>query len=97
MSDFLEARYEKDPSIVHRELAGETILVPIRRNMADLDSIYTLDEVGAFIWSLIDGQRTIGDIQNSILDEYDVSPEVADRDLAEFIQTLESLGGVRRI
>jgi hypothetical protein len=97
MSDFLEARYEKDPSIVHRELAGETILVPIRRNMADLDSIYTLDEVGAFIWSLIDGQRTIGDIQDSILDEYDVSPEVADRDLAEFIQTLESLGGVRRI
>jgi hypothetical protein len=95
--DYLERRYEKDPSIVHRNIAGEAILVPIRRNVADMESIYTLDEVGAFIWELIDGQRTAGDIKVAILNEYDVAPEVAEADLAEFLQQLQAIGAVKAV
>jgi hypothetical protein len=95
--DYLERRYEKDPSIVHRNIAGEAILVPIRRNVADLESIYTLDEVGARIWELIDGQRRVREIRDAIVEEYEVSVDVAEADLVEFIQQLEAIGGVRRI
>ena len=95
--DYLERRYEKDASIVHRNIAGETILVPIRRHVADLESIYTLDEVAARIWELIDGQRRVSEIRNAIVEEYEVSPDVAEADLMEFIQQLEAIGGVRRV
>ena len=95
--DYLERRYEKDPSIVHRNIAGETILVPIRSHVADLESIYTLDEVGARIWELIDGQRMVKEIRDAIVEEYEVSPDVAEVDLVEFIQQLEAIGGVRRV
>jgi hypothetical protein len=64
--DYLERCYEKDPSIVHRNIAGETILVPIRSHVADLESIYTLDEVAARIWELIDGQRKVGEIRDAM-------------------------------
>ncbi len=93
--DYLERCYEKDPSIVHRNIAGEAILVPIRRNVADMESIYTLDEVGAFIWELIDGQRKVGDIKVAMLNEYDVAPEVAEADLMEFLQHLEAIGAIK--
>ena len=33
-----------------RVIAGETILVPLRQNLGDLESIYTLNGVGTFIW-----------------------------------------------
>jgi hypothetical protein len=97
MEDLVERRYEKDPSIVYREIAGEAILVPIRRNVADMDSVYTLDEVGADIWDLIDGERTAGDIQDLLLGEYDVDAEVLSKDLAEFIQQLLSIGAIKAL
>jgi hypothetical protein len=95
--DYLDRRYEKDPSIVHRNIAGEAILVPIRSHVVDLESIYTLDEVAARIWELIDGQRRVKDIRDAIVEEYEVSRDVAEADLIEFVQQLEEIGGVRRV
>jgi hypothetical protein len=90
-------RYEKDPSVVYREIAGEAILVPIRRNVADMQSIYTLDSVGADIWKLIDGERTLADIREALLDEYDVEGDALSQDLDEFIEQLVSVGAIRAV
>ena len=97
MEDLVARRYEKDPSVVYREIAGEAILVPIRRNISDMESIYTLDEVGADIWDLIDGERTAGNILDVLLGEYDVGAEVLSNDLAEFIQQLLSIGAIKAL
>jgi hypothetical protein len=91
----LETRYEKDPSIVYREIAGEAVLVPIRRNVADMEKIYSLDPVGADIWQLIDGRRTLGDVRDALLAEYDVAPDVLGSDLADFVQKLVSIGALK--
>ena len=97
MGDLVARRYEKDPTIVYREIAGEAILVPIRRNVADMESIYTLDSVGADIWKLIDGERTVSEILDALLIEYDVEVEVLSRDLDEFVEQLESVGAIRSV
>jgi hypothetical protein len=95
MSDFLEARYEKDPSIVYREIADEVVLVPIRHKMADMESVYNLRGVGAFIWNLIDGGNSLEGIKKSILEEFDVDPLEAECDLIEFVQDMERIGVIR--
>ena len=88
-------RYVKDPSIVYREIAGEAILVPIRRNVADMESVYTLDSVGADIWELIDGDRTLSEILDLLLGAYDVDVAVLSKDLDEFVGQLEAIGAIR--
>ena len=95
MTDFLETLYKKNPMVIHREIAGEVVLVPIRRNVADMESIYSLEGVGASVWDLIDGKRTMGDIRNALVDEYDVDPEILDADLIEFVEQLESIGALK--
>lgn len=95
LTDFLERRYQKDPSIVYRQIAGEALLVPIRASAADLDSIYALDEVGAYIWELLDGQRLVKDIEALLLAEYDVEVDQARADIQEFLHQLEEIGAVR--
>jgi hypothetical protein len=52
MSD-LEKVYKKSDSMVSRKIGDESILVPIRQNAGDLDSIYTLNDTAAYIWGLI--------------------------------------------
>jgi len=87
----------KDPNIVSRKIAGEVILVPIRKNVGDLESIYTLNEVAARIWELLDGKRKIKEIKGKIVKEFEVTPEEAEEDLIELLQKLEKIGGIREI
>ena len=53
MKDYLERCFKKDPNMVSRKIADEVILVPIRQNVGDLESIYTLNEVATRIWELM--------------------------------------------
>ena len=93
--NYLEKCFEKDPNIASRKIADEYILVPIRHNVGDLENIYTLNEVGAFIWVLIDGKRQLKEIKERIVEEFEVSEEEAENDLIEFLLKLEKIGGVK--
>jgi len=92
--DFFERCYAKESSIVARKIADEIILVPVRKNVGDLESIYTLNEVGAKIWELIDGKKKIKNIRDEILEEFDATEEQVNNDLQEFIKKFEEIGGI---
>lgn len=87
--------YQKDPNIVSRKIADKTILVPIRNKVGDLESIYTLNEIGARIWELIDGRRDLGKIRDMIIDEFEVTAEEAEKDLSEFLPKLKKIEAIR--
>lgn len=89
--DILDKVYKKCDSIVSRKIADEFILVPIRRNMGDLESIYTLNEVAARIWELIDGKRKIREIKEKIIEEYEITPGEAENDILVHLQQLEKI------
>ena len=93
----LDKVYSKESSIVARQIAGEFILVPIRQSAGEVESIYTLNEVGTRIWELLDGQRSLVQIRDLLVDEFEVSPEEAEIDLLEFMQGLESVAAVQEV
>jgi len=95
--DYLERCYQKDPNIVSRKIANEVILVPIRHKVGDLESIYTLNEVAARIWELIDGKRNMSKIRDTIVEEFEIGSQEAERDLEEFLQKLEKIGGIKEV
>ena len=80
--------------MVFRKIEDETILVPVRRNVGDLDNIYVLNDVAAMVWELIDGKRSLEEIRDAVSDRYDVSPEVAYSDIKELIGELEEIKAV---
>ena len=92
----LDSTYTQDPSIISRLIDDEVILVPIRQNVGDLESIYTLNETAARFWELLDGQRTLADICDLVVVEYEVDPEEAQSELVEFIEQLEEFDAVKR-
>ena len=92
-----DVRYEKNPDYVFRKIVDELILVPIRQNVADMDCIYTLNPVGAFIWGKLDGRATLADLQAAIVNEYDTDAQTAAADLQEFVQELEAAGAIRKV
>jgi hypothetical protein len=90
MSDF--SRFSRKGEFVSRVIAGETILVPVRGRVGDLDSIFNLNETASFIWNRIDGRTTFAQIVAQVCSEFDVLPEAAEVDARQFITALQEAG-----
>jgi len=96
MGDF-DRIYKKNENFVFRKIEDETILVPIKDNVGDMGCIYNLNEVGAFVWQNLDGRKSLQDIRQRLMDEYEVSAKEAEDDLSEYIARLTEIDAVTRI
>lgn len=56
------------------------------------ESTHSLDELGAFIWNLIDGERDLGEILDEVVADYDVTEDRAAKDLLAFAEVLQKAG-----
>ena len=75
-------------SVVTTKTGNDYVIVPLANNIADMTSLYTLNETGAFIWEKIDGKRTVGEIIRSLTEEFDVDNETASDDVFSFINEM---------
>lgn len=80
----------RSPSVVTRKTGNEYVLVPVADNIADMNSVYTLNETGAFLWELIDGENNVEDMIEALIREYDVEEQSATNDVLEFLTEMRS-------
>ena len=80
--------FKKKKEIVSREIAGETILVPISGKLADMQRIFSLNPVAEYIWNQLNGKRNLQEISGNILSVFDVNKEQVYADVQEFIAEL---------
>ena len=77
--------------LIKREIAGETILVPVGKTVYDANGLFVLNELGAFIWELLSQAQTEEEICRAVMEEYEVSAEEVSQDVSEFLQMLRKL------
>lgn len=53
-----------------------------------MNSVYTLNETGAFIWEQIDGKKSVEDIITMLTEEYDIDKQKAESDVFTFIDDM---------
>lgn len=71
------------PSVIGRIVDQEAVLV-----LPEQGQVKVLNPVGARIWTMIDGIRTIREIADLICQEYEVDPSQAEEDAIQFISDL---------
>ncbi len=91
----LDKIYAQNLDFVQREVAGEFLLIPIKRHLTDINSLYVLNETGAAIWRRLDGTRSIRAILAELSSEYDVTSERLEEDLATLIEDLLSIQAIQ--
>ncbi len=93
----LDTIFARSESVVSRKIVDELILVPLRKTAAEMETLYTLNEVGARVYELIDGERRVREIVESIVSEFDVERGDAETDVRVFIEQLLAIEGIREI
>lgn len=84
------AKYYVRPGYVLRDIAGESLLIPVAVNDGISGKVGIVSPVGGFLWKLLQKEQTFSDLLKAVLQEYDVSPEEAKWDIRDFLQQLDS-------
>ena len=72
---------------ISANLDGETVILDLESEV-----YYSLDPVGTCIWTLIKEPRTVIEIQDAILQEYEVDPERCEGDITALLEELVEAG-----
>lgn len=76
---------------VSSDLGGEVVILDLEGS-----KYYGLDGVGARVWALLSEPRSVAELQQALLDEYEVDADQCRRDLETLLAGLESRGLVVR-
>jgi len=74
---------KSNPDIIGRVVDNEAVLV-----MPKQGKVKVLNEVGAAIWELIDGERSIQQIATELCTQFEIDPSTAEADTIKFIADL---------
>ena len=87
MAANLEKYPTKAEDTIHRKLGDELVAVNLKNKF-----FYNLDSVGTFIWERCDGQHSVAQIAEALVQEYEVDLEEALRDCEQFLKELVQEG-----
>ena len=84
--------YVRSEAVVSRVIAGETLIVPIRKGVGDLASIYSLNEVASAIWHAVAAPISSEKIVERLEREFAGSRAEIERDVQTFLEEMSSAG-----
>lgn len=88
----MTAEYQRSEDFVHRHVAGEHLLLALRRDRTA--PMFMLTPTAGFLWERLAQWTALDALVAGVVDHFEVSEDVASADVAEFIQQLQSLGAV---
>ena len=69
------------------DLMGETVILELESGV-----YYGLNETGTLIWNLINKSKTLEEIREIILSEYDIEPELCNKYILKLVKSLADKG-----
>src|SRR3981189_1816433 len=82
----------RNPAIVSRVIAGETLVVPICAGIGDMEAVYTFNGLGGQLWHSLEQSRTEGDLIALVMKNFKVEAGVAEKNVGTFLADLKQAG-----
>lgn len=82
----------RSDSVVSRVIAGETLIIPVRKGVGDLASIYSLNEVGSCVWEALSQPRSKDEIVAIVEREFEAQRDQILPDVESFLAEMQAVG-----
>jgi hypothetical protein len=83
----LGTRLSVPPQVMSRRVGDETVLLDLQSGL-----YFGVDQVGQRVWELAGDGRTLGEIVDAVVSEYEIGRGQAEVDVMEFAETLVRRG-----
>lgn len=84
--------YKRNDDFVLREIGGEYMIIPTGKSVANISGLITVSETSAFIWGLLEEERTVEELVAKTIATYEVPEPVAEGDIRQLLAKLSELG-----
>lgn len=89
--------YCQSPNVTSRRLGQETLLVPVRGNLADMSRVFALNASGQVIWNALAEPCGLAQVVDRLVLAFDVDREVAAKDAAGVLDQMVAYGVVQTL
>ena len=73
--------------VLTQEVGGETVILDLKS-----EGYFGLDEIGTRIWQLLQEQKNLQSVTETMLNEYDVEPDQLKTDIKDLLNELVKSG-----
>jgi hypothetical protein len=87
----------RNSSTVSREIAGETLVVPICVGIGDMEAVYSFNGMGGQLWRLLEESHAEDDLVAWVTRNYHVGRDIAATDIQNFLADLKEVGLVKQV
>ena len=74
---------------VIREVAGETVAIPVGQTALALNGMILLNPVSRVLWEQLQQETDLQTLVKAITDQFDATPEEARADIEDFLENLK--------
>ena len=92
-----QIKYIANPDYVLREIVGEYMLIPTGKLSMTKNGVITISESAAYLWKKMDEGKTLIELCELLLEEYDIDKETALADVKEMVDSMCEVETISRI
>lgn len=92
-----EQHYKRSPNVLQRRLGNESLLVPVKGNLADMQTVFSLNPTGETLWQALEQPRDTDGLVRELIAAFKVDEPTARRDVEVFVAALAARGLIESI
>ena len=77
-----------------RTVAGNNVVVAIGEQSKSFNGVIKLNESGLVLWNKLSAGADKAELVSALLDEYDITADVAENDVDKFVGVLRDAGAI---
>lgn len=79
-------------NVIHRNVAGEHILIPVNDAAREHNGLFALTTTGAEVWDLLEQGKEPEEISRILSEDYGVDPDTVRADVDALIEKFKKMG-----
>ena len=80
--------YQAKKCFVHRKVADNDVLISVGENIANFNGYVALSYTASFLWDELQQPRSVEQLVDALMGEFDVSTQIAIEDVETFLKRL---------
>lgn len=88
MKNVIQSIVAQKNNFVAKSTGEETLLVPLKNEVVELNQFLTLNEVGSYIWEKLENSDTLDSLTEKVCGEFDAKKEDVAPDIEAFLHVL---------
>lgn len=79
-------------NFILKKVCDEAMIIPLVDGGMDMSKVFNINEIGVIIYEGLENNKTIEQIKDDIISEYDIDEETVLNDINDFIAELKQKG-----